>query len=315
MPQPSLGDVHVNVALSNISVAYLQDQSVFVADQVFPIIPVQSQSNVYYKFTKSDFFRDEARRRAPGSETAGGGFTLSTGQYACEITGWHQDISDPLRANADSVLGLDRAVTEQVTRKLLIRRERQWASTYFNTGLWGTDITPATKWDVSTSNPLADVEVGKVKILQNTGFAPNTLVLSPNVFSSLRYNPAIRDQFKYTSADSINLQMMARYFNIDKVLVVNAVYDAGVEGDASPTMSFVVGKHALLCYTPDSPGLMTPAAGYTFAWNGYTGASAGTRIKKFRMENLASDRIEGEMAFDLRLIGSDLGYFLNAVVS
>jgi hypothetical protein len=47
-------------------------------------------------------------------------------------------------------------------------------------------------------------------------------------------------------------------------------------------------KSALLCYTPSSPSLMTPAAGYTFTWNGYlAGNSYGIRMKNFRMEPIA----------------------------
>jgi hypothetical protein len=37
---PSIGDVHVNVPLTNISVAYIQDEGAFVADRVFANIPV-----------------------------------------------------------------------------------------------------------------------------------------------------------------------------------------------------------------------------------------------------------------------------------
>ena len=313
--QPSLRDVHVSVPLTQISVAYMQDESVYVADKVFPMIPVQNQSDVYYKYTKSDFFRDEARKRAPGTESAGGGFTLSTGTYAAEIYAFHQDVPDPVRANADSILQLDRAATQLVTNRLLIRRERLWASSFFTTGVWGTDTTPSALWDNASSNPLADVEVGRLAVQKKTGYIPNTLVLSPEVVSKLRDNAKIRDQFKYTSADSIDLAMMARYFNIERVLVVNAVYDASPEGAASDGMTFVVGKHGLLCYVPPSASVMQPAAGYTFGWNGYLGAGLGTRIGKFRMEQLKSDRIEGEMAMDMRAICPDVGYFFNGLVA
>lgn len=312
--QPSLKDVHINAALTQISVAYQQDESVYVADKVFPMIGVQNQSDLYWRFSKSDFFRDEARKRAPGTESAGGGFTTSQSTYSAEVWAFHQDVPDQIRANADSVLQLDRSATTLVTNRLLIRRERMWATNYFTTGVWGTDITPANLWDTANGEPLADVETGKIAIQKRTGYIPNTLVLSPEVVSKLRNNAKIRDQFKYTSADSIDLAMMARYFNIERVLVVNAVYDAAIEG-GTENMNFVVGKHGLLCYVPPSASVMSPAAGYTFAWNGYLGAGMGTRIGKFRMEHLKSDRVEGEMAFDMKVICADVGYFFNGLVS
>jgi hypothetical protein len=39
------------------------------------------------------------------------------------------------------------------------------------------------------------------------------------------------------------------------------------------------------------------------------------RIKRFRMEHLASDRIEGEMAYDFKVVATELGYMMNAAVS
>jgi hypothetical protein len=33
------------------------------------------------------------------------------------------------------------------------------------------------------------------------------------------------------------------------------------------------------------------------------------------MEQFKADRIEGEMSFDMKVIGSDLGYFFNACVA
>lgn len=315
MPQPTLGDVHVSTPLTQMSIAYMMDESLFVADKVFPMVAVQKQADLYYRYTKSDFFRDEARKRAPGTESAGSGFTVSTSPYSCDIWSWHSDIADPIRANADSQINLDESATRVVTNRLLLRRERLWASTFFTSGVWATDITPGTLWSAASgSTPLRDVEVGKLKIQQDTGLVPNTMVMGPQVLSALRDNPAIRDQFKYTSADSIDLNMIARYFGIEKCYIVNAVFDSAVEGAAS-AMQFVSGRHALLTYVPPSPGMMQVSGGYTFAWNGYHGAGMGTRMKKFRMEHLASDRIEGEMSFDMRVVCNDAGYFFNNVVA
>lgn len=313
---PTPGDVHVNVPLTNISVAYLQDQSAFIADKVFPVVPVAQQSNVYYLFDKSDFQRDEAKPRAPGTESAGGGFNVTTAPYACLVEAIHKDVDDQLRANADSVLSLDRAATEWVTQKLLIRRERKFATTFFKTGVWATDITPGTLWSDTTTggNPMGDVETGKLAIKQSSGFKANTLLITDQVLSALRNNPKVRDQFKYTSAESINVDMLANFFDIERVLVMGAVYESAAEGVAS-SMQFVGGKNALLCYSAPTPSLMTPTAGYTFAWTGFTGGTDGWRIKRIRADLISSDRVEGEHALDMRVVANAMGYFFSAVVT
>lgn len=75
-------------------------------------------------------------------------------------------------------------------------------------------------------------------------------------------------------------------------------------------------KSVLMRHSPSSPSLMTPAAGYTFTWNGYLGGnSQGIKIKRFRMEPIASDRIEAEMTYDMKVVSPDMGVFASLVVA
>ena len=101
MPNPTQSDLHVNVPLTNVSVAYMQDKATFIADKVFPRVPVQKQSDLYWKYSKSDWRRTDAQKRAPGTETAGVGWKVDTGQYFAEVWAVHKDIDDQVRANAD----------------------------------------------------------------------------------------------------------------------------------------------------------------------------------------------------------------------
>ena len=71
---PKMQNIHIDRALTNMSVAYMQDADVFIAGKVFPIIPVQKQSDLYFIYEKEDFFRDEAAERAAGTESAGGDY-------------------------------------------------------------------------------------------------------------------------------------------------------------------------------------------------------------------------------------------------
>lgn len=311
---PTAGDVHVNKPLTDISVAWIQSQANYISTKVFPIVSVTNQSDLYYEFDKGDFLRDEAQDRGESTESAGSGFKLSTTAYTCKVKAFHKDVDDKTRANADSVLGLDSAAAAFVSQKMAIRRERQFASTYFTTGVWGTDKTPDTLWSAAGATPRSDVDTGKQTILTATGFEPNTMVVSYGVYLKLRSSADVRDQFKYTSADSIDEAMLARYFGVENFHVAKAIYNSANEG-ATHVGAAMYGKHALLCYVPPAPALLTPAAGYTFAWTGYTGSVDGIRVKKFRMEQLSSDRIEGEIAYDFKVVGSALGYFFNGAIA
>ena len=57
MPNPTISSVHTNRPLTNISIAWRQAATDFVADRVFPIIPVQKQSDLYYVYDRSYWYR------------------------------------------------------------------------------------------------------------------------------------------------------------------------------------------------------------------------------------------------------------------
>lgn len=324
MPQPTASDVHVNRPLTSFSVAYVQNENRFIADKVFPNIPVERQSDLYFTYPKGYWFRSEVKRRAPGTETPGIGSTRSTGNYYTPVYGVHEDIDDQVRANTDSPLDADRDASILVTQNMLLKRDILWASTYFTTGVWGTDITgvnsgatgnQVNRWDKAGSDPTNDVTTWALAIEEETGFTPNTLVIGPHVLKVLMNHTLILDRIKYTQRGIVTLDLLAALFGVDRILVARAVQNTAVEG-ATNAMSFIFGKHALLCYSNPNPSIMQPSAGYTFSWKGYHGASTlGLRIKRFRHEPTASDRIEAEMAFDFQVIGSDLGVFFNGVVS
>ncbi len=318
---PVAGDVHVNAPLTNISIAYLQAASHFVASQVFTNIPVTKQSDRYYTYDRGEFNRDEMKKRAPGTESAGGSYTLdNTPTYFADIYAFHKDVPDSVRANADSVLSPDREATAYVTQKGLIKREKLWASKFFNTGIWTTDQSTSNWGTVGTAtDPMIDIRTGKRAVLQSTGFEPNTLVLSKAVYDVLADNADVIDRVYAGQTPGKpamgTLTAMMALFEMERILVLKAVENTAKEG-ATPVHSFIGGDNALLCYTAPSPGIMTPTAGYTFSWTGFMGAGAeGGRIKRFRMENLESDRVEIQMAFDQKLVSADLGYFFDTPIS
>lgn len=324
MPQPHINQVHIDAVLSGISVAYMQNTANYIADKVFPVIPVDKKSNIYYTYSKNDWFRDEAQRRAPGTESAGSGYGLSTDNYSCDVWALHKDVDDQTLSNADAVLSPMREASEFVMHRLLLRRELQFVSDFLSTGVWGTDLTGVSgapsggqfrKWsDYVNSDPILDIEAAKEKVIQTTGLEANTLVLGYQVFRQLRHHPDIIDRFKYTTNQNITADLLARLFEVDRILVAKAVKATNNEGTTA-AYDFAFGGSALLCHVAPTPGLLTPSAGYTFAWNGVSGSLGYTvGTSQFRMEHLKSTRVESEIAFDNKVVGSDLGYFFSAAV-
>lgn len=328
MAQPTAGDVHVNAPLTQISIAYVQAANNFIADKFFPNIPVSKQSDRYYVYSRADFNRDEMQVRAPGTESAGGGYDLdNTPTYYAPVHALHKDVDDQIRANSDSVLNPDRDATIFLTNKAMIRRERNFATKAFTAGVWGGETTGVNSgvnagefliWNNANSDPIADIRAAKRERLEATGFEPNSLALSSAVMDALIDHPDIVDRIKYGQTPGapaiVSAAALAALFGLDRVMVSKAVHNSAAKG-ASESSQFIVGSSALLAYVTPTPSVMTPSAGYTFSWSGWMGASGmGHRIKRFRMEELESDRIEIQMAYDQKVVGADLGHlFENAV--
>lgn len=324
---PDMNTAHIDRALTNVSVAYMQDASAFIADKVFPIIPVKRQSDVFYIYNKGDFMRDEAQVRGAATESAGGDFGVEASQpYYCRKHAFHMDVTEEMRANYDQPLDADTDATDFVSQKMLIRREMEWASKFFKTGIWGTEVTgkassPSTgetlQWDKEASNPIADITNAGVAMAGSTGYKPNTLVLSPYAFNALKNHVDILDRIKYTQKGIVTADLLATLFEVEHVYVAWAVVNAAAK-NSTDAVDFIMGKHALLCYSNPRPALKKPSAGYIFAWTGLEGAGAyGNRIVRLPMDmlGLGTERIEGEVAFDAKQICADLGVFFKDIVA
>lgn len=327
--QPSRSDVHVDRPLTNISVAFMQDPSAFVADRVFPNVPVQSQSDVYFTIDRGMFNRSQMKRRAPGAESAGIQWTNSTDSYFAYVYALHNDIADQVRANADSPLDLDRAATELLSLQALLKREVDWAAAYFTTSKWTGDqtgvasATPGAnqfgQWDRADSTPVETVRAQATAIHQRTGFRPNKMVIGREAYDKLIDHPDVVGRLNNGQTPGgpakVTRANLAALFEVDEVLVMDAIQNTGLEGEAN-SHAFIGGKAALLLYVAPRAGLMVPSAGYTFSWAGLFGAGAfGNRISRFRMEHLKSDRVEIEQAYDQKLVAADLGVFFATAVA
>jgi hypothetical protein len=324
---PTRQQIHIDRALTNMSVAYMQDASVFIADQVFPRVPVQKQSDTYFIYAKEDFFRDDAQERAHGTESAGGDYDIDQAPpYFCKIYAYHKDVTEDERVNADEPIKPDADATEFVSHKLLIRRENLWAAKYFKDGIWATDITGVAanpqqdqtlQWDQAASDPVKFIKGLRTKMVEATGYAPNVLVLSPYAYDALTEHEAIIDKIKYTQKGVVTKDLLASLFEVDKILVPYGIQNTAAKGNKA-AMSFIMGKHALLAYAAPKPGIKIPSAGYIFVWKGLKGAGAfGNRVVRIPMPWLGMDteRIEGEMAFDMKVVAADLGIFLKDIVA
>lgn len=304
-------DLHVDQLLTGVSIAYRNPS--YIADQIFPIVPVMKQSDKLVKYDKSHWFRDEARIRAPLTYSQRGGWTVdTTATYFCDRFSYGHEISDDERDNADAPFNLDQEATEFVTDKMQMRREVAFATDFFTTSVWtdkvgGTDFT---QWsDYAASSPLTDISDWRDDVEGRIGREANSLVLGKQVWSKLKWHPDVIDTIKYTQRAQMTVDLFTALVELDRVLIGRALRTTQAEGvaESSITLSRLFGKHALLTYVPPRASLMTPSAGYTFVWNRVPNAIQ--YIKRMRDEERECDIIEGNTYFDQKAVGTDAGQF------
>ncbi len=319
MPQPTLSDVHVDGPLTNLSVRFTQSNDTFLANKVFPMVRVQHRSDLYYTYDRSFWFRSDAQLRGPGTESAGSGYEVGTDSFSCDVFAVHKDIDDQLRGNVDAQITLDRDATEFVTQHMLQRREAEYVASFMQLSIWGTDQTGGTDFvvwdDYANADPISDLREGIISMARTTAYKPTDLILGPEVWDKLQDSPDFLDRIKYTQKGIVGTDLLAELLGINKVHIAWAIQNTADEG-VTAAYDFHHGKNALFVYVPSSPGLNTVSAGYTFVWSGLFGAGEnGIRIKRFRLEQIASDRIEAEEAVDQKIVSAELGYFYSGAVS
>jgi hypothetical protein len=322
MGQPTTSDVHADAALTDFSIAYVQDQKNFVAGDSMPWFPVEHKSDLYFIFNKDDWMRDDAVKvRAEGEGAPRSGFTLSKNNYNCTPWWTSVPLSQMVTANADPAVQLDRAAAQLVTQRMLIRRERIFATTFMVANVWANTLdgtadggTGFTSWDDYASDPEKDIDTAKNIVAKSTGFVPNCLTVAYTVHQALKRHPLIVDRVKYSSDESITADIIKRFFELDEYNVTKAAYSTSNEGAVTKVQSFTVGPHALLTYKEGTPTIMSPTAAVVFGWSGLTGLNnMGVRIDQFYDQDKKEDVVRGEFAFDMIATGTDLGYlFTNA---
>ena len=305
MATPTHQQVHIDRALTNISIAYTA-QGV-IGQGVFPGVPVNNISDKYFVYDKADWLRREVAVRAPGGRAVRGGYRISTGTYTAIERAIAQGVPDETRDNADAPLQPLRDATMWVTDQLMLEVESNVAADVFGTG-WASSATPSPTWDNDSSEPLDDVQTANNTIVTAIGREPNTGVLGRGLWRHLLNHPDIVDRIKYSagpnSPATVTLKAVAALFGLDKLLVGAAVENTTEEGTTA-SMSFIWGNHMFVGFVAASPSLLTPSAGYVFTYQ-------QRQISRFREEQERQDVVEGRMSWDVKLTATDAGYLIKS---
>lgn len=316
MANPNRSQIHFDRAITDVSIAYMQDTRNFIGDRLFPSLDVKKQSNKFFTYDKGDTLRVHTQKRAAGTESAGRDYNLASDNYFCDPYALHEMVTDQDRENADEPLNLDVDAGQILMQDILMKKESDILSKAFATGVWSADVTPGTLWSAAGSAPIVDIKAQILNMVGSTGVSPldMTFTASPDLWNILENHEEILDRIKYVQKGTVTQDLVASLLGIKEVLVPLGVINTAQKGLAATTQFMAKAKSALLTYAPSSPSLKKPSAGYTFKWSGMN-AAGSVASYKFYMQELRADRIEVEAAWDHKIVSTDCGIFFEDAIA
>lgn len=268
--KPTLRDVSTDPVLSNVAIAY--ENEGYIAELILKPYISTKQSGKYYKFDKAKF-RNEYDKRAPGAKSKEATpWNVSTGTFFCEDHALKDIVPKEIEDQADAPIDAQKDTVEALTEVLKVNKEKA-AADYLTSS---TNITQYTalsgtsQWsDFENSDPIKDIKTGKSTVHASIFKDPNVLVLGKPVFDKLVDHPDIVERIKYSGPGVVAEDVLARVFQVEKVLVAGAGYNSVKEGQTD-SMSYIWGKNALLCYVNNGSNLKSITLGWTVKYQNFT---------------------------------------------
>ena len=263
------GQYYVDVALTNLSQAYVNPPQNYISDVVAPTLPVPRPTGKYAYYDKTSLKQPSNLLRTgiaktpilnwstvykefgPLSERAGKiGITYDEIEFAMP----------PVDPQADAVF--------QALNLMALDRERNLASQMSNTSVITQYGSPSTQWNASTGagSPFLDIETGINQVQTYGIMSPNTIWMGYQVWSQLKNHPDLLDRVKYSTLGVLTTEMLTNLFagsGITKTIVAKSVYDSAPEGGTASD-GYIWGKNLWLGYVTEQPGLKAVNGFYTF---------------------------------------------------
>lgn len=301
----------VDPILTNIALAY--ENPAFVAEALFPTVPVAKESGQYFTIDPNkDRFRVYDDIRAPRARASIVEWANTKSSYVAEEHAIAAAVDDREKENASDPMQPEVEAVESATDALLIGREVEAATLAITVGTYPGGSTTAlaggARWDTATGDPVSDVETGKEKIRSLTGSRPNTLILPSSIYAKARLNPTVTDRIKYTSLGVLTPDLLKQLWDIPNVVIADAVQNTAALGQTAVTAD-VWGKNVVMAFVNPRPALRSLSFGYTFM------VGPEERARRWREEAEHSDYYETSQIRTTAVVANIAGYLIQTVIS
>lgn len=305
MASPLRSQLHVDQLLSNVAVKY--ENKRFIADQVFPMVPVKKTSDLYRTYNRN--WNIPHTDRAPGGLAREHQFEVGTSSYSLERHALKVFIDDTMADNYD-ITSLEVDATNELVEKIMMRKEAQCAA-LFTTTSWslGASLGGDDSWATTLGTPINLFDTGVSQVVSNAGVKPNFAIMPIDTFNAVKNHTTIVDRVKYTSRE-LNANIIGGLLGVSDILVPDIYYDSGIYGASAATgaiASIWKTDFTFLGYKAPAAGMMALSAGYCFQ-------KAKPMVRKWREEERYSTAVEVDLEFSFKVVASLCGYYINDTI-
>ena len=292
--------------LTKVAQGYTNAQ--FIGTQIFPVVPTAKEGGKIPQFGKESFkiynTLRSIRSKRSRVDLGYGAIEYALAEHSVEIP-----VDDREKEEATKPIQPEINATKAAMDIILLGHEHLAGTLAQDEDTYEADhvvtLAGGDQWsDHDNSDPINDIEEGKEKIRESIARRPNLLVLGAKVYAALKHHPKLVGRIKYSQKGVVTPQLMATLFDVDEVLIGEAVY-----ADDDGKFHDIWGKNAMLFWVPKAVALGTPAFGYTLRKEGRP------KVFKYRDESVNSDIVVAEDIYTVKVTGPLAGYLIKNAVA
>ena len=309
------GTIHVNSALSNLSVQYRNED--FIGLDLMPLVTVGVPSADYFIYRKRD-------RLATPDDSVGGrslpnevSENRDKGNFSVKDYALRDFVSEKTLKSQDAPLNEMVDLIASVNDAIAFREEKRIAAVLTTAANYGGNTAALTgndQWSAYTqtaSDPIEDIENARDQVWSGQGPSRLVAFCGLAVWNKLKHHPKLLAEFKHQGGmKALTRQQVADYFELDDLLVSKAWEDTMNEGQAA-AYGRIWGKHFGIVRVATTPGIRTASFGYTFRHG----------EKKTTQWYDAAPGVDGGywgkvgLSEDHKIVAADCGYLLTDVIA
>ena len=307
MPAPSVANVTLRPDLGTLHEFDLDMQRQnYVGLQIMPRFDVARQSGKFGRIPIEQLLAagDERLERAAATGFSRMEWKFEDESFSTDERGVEEPIDDREAELYADYFDAEQVAATRAIERLFAGYERRVLKVAIDQSVSDSRTTAAgTPWTSNNATPRDDVKTASRAIFERTGMWPNTLVINRYTMQNLQDCIQIIERLTSSGAGqsgtarAINAQALAQFFDIDRVLVADAI-KTSTGGSIAPLFPT---DSALLLKAATDNDIRTPCFGRTLVYTGVTGDFEGFP-ESYREESIASTVIRARHESDEKVL-------------